>query len=1229
MKNLHLGLLALLIIFIGFSGSKSYASHIPGANITYTCDPANPLTYTFTFTIFRKCPGTHPTTMSSGYFTLTNSCGLINPTVPTFNQVGVAQDVNQLCASAVSNCSGGTQPGVWKYTYESIITLPANCDSWNLAFELCCRDASSNLTGTTGNDIAVSTLINTTTAPCNSSPVVTAQPIPYACTNTNFNYCLTIADPEGDSTYFSLVAPAGNAQAPIASLAGFSATAPLNNFILDPLTGCISFSHPSIGNFVVAIQINSYNAAGNLIASIIHDFQVIVISCSNTPPTNPSGGISNISGTGSQTGPNTVAACFGDNICFDVVFQDIADPGNVITIQQDGTTLLPGATFTQTGTNPATGTFCWLSQPGFTGNVVTFIAEDDGCPVMGTSGFAVNFNITTGIFAGPDQLICGTQGTTLSGNGSGTYVWSPAAGLSCTNCQNPVATPASTTVYTVTGNLAGVCANTDQVTVNVVPDFTLVMNPANATVCANEIIQLNANGQAGFGPFTYNWSNSATLNNNSIVNPLATPLSSTIYTATVIAANGCTKDATSNVVVSGIGPTVIVTPSDTIICAGESVPLTTTSFVYPLVCGISSGCSGTTASVIVGNGTFGSSTYSPFYGSTSTTLDYTKKIQYIYTAAELNALGYFGGTIRRLDLFNTTTSTYRYDDVTIWMGCTSQSEYSNTTFIPTASLTQVFNANNINPTDNGWQNFNITDWDWDGISNIVVQFCAAEDGPSNVGTNSARYSSTSPSYRCVYDISSSLNSCNEATGSRTTSRADIRFRMCVEPASSPVYSWTTTTGLNNATISNPTATPGTTTSYVLDVTASGCTGSGIGTINIDNSSSVVASNDTTYCLGDPAVNLNAQFMINGVPTNAGLGSGCYDQTITYTNPALLNGTNNYNFAGTPPVATGGTLTITAYGDTDGAAEFWTIQDEGSTTLGTAGGSLTQCGTTHTVVIPLTAAQLNVWSANGSIDFAGVDVGGQVNATLCGVGNDLLGLRLQIDCPTGSGYDWTPITGLSDPNIQNPTVTPTGPITYVVKSTGGTCDAYDTVIVVMCSVLPVEMLSFDAICKEGGILINWATATEINNDYFTIEKSYDAINFEAIGSVNGNGNNSTTTNYSWTDNNVTEGKAYYRLKQTDFNGAHEYHGPKPVNCEKSRNISIYPNPFKNSFTVKLSEKSTYPLTIQVVDYLGRIVYSKTIETNLTVIEIDELTTGTYFVKAFNETIHAVERIVKMK
>ena len=180
----------------------------------------------------------------------------------------------------------------------------------------------------------------------------------------------------------------------------------------------------------------------------------------------------------------------------------------------------------------------------------------------------------------------------------------------------------------------------------------------------------------------------------------------------------------------------------------------------------------------------------------------------------------------------------------------------------------------------------------------------------------------------------------------------------------------------------------------------------------------------------------------------------------------------------------------------------------------------------------------------------------------------------------------------------------------------------------CSVLPVELSSFEAQCNDGLAELNWTTASEINNDYFTIERSSDAVNFESIATVNGNGNSATIINYSWTDDNPINETAYYRLKQTDFNGAVEYHGIKSTNCEQSNNISIYPNPFENSFRVQLSSSTTYPITIEVMDYLGRTVHSQKIESATTEITLNEkIATGTYFVKVFNETTQIVERILK--
>jgi gliding motility-associated-like protein len=479
-----------LLLFIGNTNTVK-ASHIPGGNLTWTCDPNNPLCYTFTFTEFVSCPSTLGSSASG--FTITNSCGLTNPSMGTMTQVGVAVDVSQLCATQASSCNGGggTVPGVLMYTYEQTVCFPADCDSWTIDYNLCCRDANSNTAGGSGNSMHVQSVMNTLTAPCNNGPVVTSQPIPYMCVGQNNTYCVQTTDPDADSTYFQMTAPLGAGGVPIAYNAPYSVNAPMNGFVLDPLTGCMTFNQGTIGNFVVAVLIESYDAAGNLISSIIHDFQFEIINCTNTPPSPPAGGITNFSGTGSQTGPTTIDVCVGDNVCFDVVFND-PNGANILTLTTNGTSILPGATFTQTGTNPATGTFCWNAVTGYSGSVVTFIAEDDACPIVGQASIAVNFNITNGTYAGPDYTICGSQSVQLQATGGTTFSWSPTTGLSNPNIANPIASPAVTTTYTVTSNLTGACPNTDQVTVTVEFPGTLTASAIDTLLCPGDNSQLDA-----------------------------------------------------------------------------------------------------------------------------------------------------------------------------------------------------------------------------------------------------------------------------------------------------------------------------------------------------------------------------------------------------------------------------------------------------------------------------------------------------------------------------------------------------------------------------------------------------------------------------------------------------------------------------------------------------------------------------------------------------------------
>jgi hypothetical protein len=89
-------------------------------------------------------------------------------------------------------------------------------------------------------------------------------------------------------------------------------------------------------------------------------------------------------------------------------------------------------------------------------------------------------------------------------------------------------------------------------------------------------------------------------------------------------------------------------------------------------------------------------------------------------------------------------------------------------------------------------------------------------------------------------------------------------------------------------------------------------------------------------------------------------------------------------------------------------------------------------------------------------------------------------------------------------------------------------------------LPVELLFFSATAhNQKQVILNWATASELNNDFFTVERSIDGLNWEVVEFVNGNGTTPLRNDYSTTDIRPFTGLSYYRLKQTDFDGAFEY------------------------------------------------------------------------------------------
>ena len=167
-------------------------------------------------------------------------------------------------------------------------------------------------------------------------------------------------------------------------------------------------------------------------------------------------------------------------------------------------------------------------------------------------------------------------------------------------------------------------------------------------------------------------------------------------------------------------------------------------------------------------------------------------------------------------------------------------------------------------------------------------------------------------------------------------------------------------------------------------------------------------------------------------------------------------------------------------------------------------------------------------------------------------------------------------------------------------------------------LPVEMLSFTGLAKKENVFLNWITASEINSDYFDVERSRDGFDFEKIGSVNGAGNSNSLLNYSFTDESPLVGISYYRLKQTDYDGAFEYFGPVAIDINSEFSIKVFPNPTDNIISIELSQDAELPATVSFKDIIGNEVRKFTMNDIKQNEDISDLAPGIYFLSLKTHT-----------
>ncbi|MCW3103558.1 MAG: gliding motility-related protein [Bacteroidetes bacterium] len=1040
MKKIITALSLLCFLFIG----QAKASHIAGGDLSYVCLGGNQ--YQINLNLFVDCLGFDPG--ASQTINFTSTCGgTATATVNATNPGGT--EISQLCPSQINNstCNGGTLPGMWVFSFTGTVTLAPPCDTWTMSWTTCCRNAAIlNLVTPSSFGSYIEATLHSGTAPCNNSPAFTAQPIPYVCQGQLVNYSYGVVETDGDSLYYSFIGAMDAGGTPLAYSPGYSATSPIPGITINPTTGMLTFTPTTLGNFVVVVLVQEYDSNGNLIGTVMRDIQFIVQTCSNVVPDPAAGTITGMTGSAVQTGPFSIELCEGSNFTFTATYND-ANAGDSLTLFTNLSTVLPGATISVSGGNPAVATISWTAPAGSANTNTTFsITVNDGaCPVPGQQTFVYDIQVQPRTLGGGDKTICGPQTATLNGTGGNTFNWAVLSGppmvvgtnFSCNPCANPVASPSATTVYEVTSDLSGTCVNKDTVTVTVVPDYSFNVTQSTTSSCLTQPILLNTTATPA-GSYTYSWSPGTYLSSTSIPNPVATITTPGAYSyvLTLTSPLGCVKKDTVDITIAAnYPPNPILTASDTTVCLGDTVTLTTMfGSSVPASCGFNPvGCSAALMGT-VGSGSSSNTTtsYPAPYGNWYTTV----KQQFLYTAAELNAAGITGGKIDQLD-FNVTAisgiTTYHF--YTISMGCTNLTTFPLT---PTAFETGLFNVfpSSTYNISTGWNAHPFTGaFEWDGISNVIVEVCFNELNPgANYTTNSTTTSTPTAYASTLYSLSDGSDQCSGPPSFLQTANEhpQIRFHYCGAAPDSSRYTYAWFPG---GSVFNPSSQvtgavpPSGTTQYMVVVTdtVSGCLDTAF--VNVDASVTTLVVNagpDTTICPGTPT-QLNAT------------GASQY----TWTPATGLSSTTISNPVASPTVPTTYTVTGTSQCATGSSSDVITVNAVNSVIL-------------------------------------------NVNA-----GNDVIicpGVPTQLTATGASNYSWSPAATLSNAFIANPFASPMTMTTYTVTGSGPCANPVTDSVTV--GILPFSgPLASDAgsnqvICVGEPVALSGATSGGYGNNMYS-------------------------------------------------------------------------------------------------------------------------------------------------
>ncbi len=645
--------------------------------------------------------------------------------------------------------------------------------------------------------------------------------------------------------------------------------------------------------------------------------------------------------------------------------------------------------------------------------------------------------------AGIDTNICLGDTVFVGGSPTGplgtTFLWSPGININNNAIANPFVWPSSTTNYIVAVD-NGTCITNDTVTVSV--GSAAINAGPDTAICLGDTTQLNASGG-----ITYLWSPSTGLSDTTVANPIANPIITTTYVATITDALGCT--GLDSIIVTVDTLPIIVVSGDTAICSGTCVQISASGGVSYLW---SSG------------GTLSDSTVANPVACPTTTTTYYVNVNNSPACLSQDSLTV---TINPIPVITTNNDTAVCDGVCVQLNTTGGTNYLWT---PNTGLSNDTIANPI-ACPLTTTTYIVTGIDANGCSSSDTVTISINPLP-------------------VVDAGTDQGIC--VVGS-------VVIGGTPTGPTGATYAWTPAGTLNNPALANPTASPLVTTTYTVTVTdTNGCTDFDVTTVTINPLPTVDAGNDTSICIGETLT-------IGGNPT------GPLSATYAWTPAGTLNNNTLPNPTATPVITTeyivavtdsNGCVNLDSVLVTVNTLPTITTSNDTSICIGDCaqlnatggtGYSWTPVGTLSNATIfnPVACPSTNttylvtVIDGNNCVDTASVNV--TINPLpVINAGPDLwlcTGDSIQLNAAGGTSYLWTPSIGLNDTTIANPMAGPLTPTNYIVTGFDANgCSSNDSILVTVNDDVPIDPGTDTTICSGDSTLLGGSPTSPNGTTY---------------------------------------------------------------------------------------------------------------------------------------------------